>query len=107
MLKSLFPSKILPIFGDFYIYLNDFFDQPVKNKQEAYEKLIKRSRNGDYTTGNLLHFPYHQNYYKHIGIDLLRQINTSIPQLINFVGTLEEDDDTTMSFIAESSIKQF
>ena len=27
-----------------------FFDQPVKNKQEAYEKLIEMSRNGDYTT---------------------------------------------------------
>ena len=31
-----------------------FFDQPVKNKQEAYEKLIEMSRNDDYTTGNLL-----------------------------------------------------
>ena len=27
-----------------------FFDQPVKNKQEAYEKLIELSRNDDYTT---------------------------------------------------------
>ena len=31
-----------------------FFDQPVKSKQEAYEKLIKISRNDDSTTGNLL-----------------------------------------------------
>ena len=30
-----------------------FFDQPVKNKQEASEKLIERSGNNDYTTGNL------------------------------------------------------
>ena len=28
-------------------------DQPLKNKQEAYEKLIKMSRNNDYTTRNL------------------------------------------------------
>ena len=28
-----------------------FFDQPVKNKHEAYEELVK---NDDYTTGNLL-----------------------------------------------------
>ena len=28
-----------------------FFDQPVKNKREAYEELVK---NDDYTTGNLL-----------------------------------------------------
>ena len=33
-----------------------FFDQPVKNKQEAYEKLIEISRNDDYTTGNLLDY---------------------------------------------------
>ena len=37
-----------------------FFDQPVKNKQEAYEKLIEVSRNDDYTTGNLLDYFYHQ-----------------------------------------------
>ena len=50
-----------------------FFDQPVKNKQEVYEKLIEMSKNDDYTTGNLLDFRYHQNYYKLIGIDLSRQ----------------------------------
>ena len=33
-----------------------FFDQPVKIKQKAYEKLIEMSRNNDYTTGNLLDF---------------------------------------------------
>ena len=27
-----------------------FFDQPVKNKQEAYEKCIEISRNDDYST---------------------------------------------------------
>ena len=46
-----------------------FFNQPVKSKQEAYEKLIKMSRNDDYTIGNLLDFSYHQNYYKLIGIE--------------------------------------
>ena len=30
-----------------------FFDQPVKNKQKAYEKIIKMSRNDDNITGNL------------------------------------------------------
>ena len=54
-----------------------FFDQPVKNKQEAFEKLINMSKNNDYTTGNLLDFLYHQKYYKVIAINLSRQINTS------------------------------
>ena len=38
-----------------------FFDQPMRNKQEAYEKLVKILRNDDYTTGNLLEYLYHQN----------------------------------------------
>ena len=37
-----------------------FFDQPVKSKLEAYEKLTEMSRNDDYTTGNLLDFSYRQ-----------------------------------------------
>ena len=78
-----------------------FLDHPVKNKQEAYENLIKMSRNDNYTTANLLDFSYHQSYYKLIGIDLSRQTNTNIPQQINFVGNLEEDDGATMFFIAE------
>ena len=47
-----------------------YFDYPVKNKQEAYEKLIKVSRNDDYTTGNLLDYLYQQKHYKLIGINL-------------------------------------
>ena len=57
-----------------------FFDQPVKNKQEVYEKLIRMSRNYDNTTGNLLNYFNHQKYYKHIGIDLSRQPNITILQ---------------------------
>ena len=36
-----------------------FFDQQLNNKQEAYEKLIKMSRNDDYTIGNLFDYLYH------------------------------------------------
>ena len=50
-----------------------FFDQPVKNKEDAYEKLIEMSRNDDYTTGNLLDLSYRQKDYKLIVIDLFRQ----------------------------------
>ena len=32
------------------------FHQPVKNKQEAFEKLIETSKNDDCTTGNLLDY---------------------------------------------------
>ena len=81
--------------------MNQFFYQPVKSKQEVYEKLIEMSRNKDYKTENLLDYLYHQKYYKLIGNDVSRQKNTSIPQQINFTGKLEEDDGATMFFIAE------
>ena len=82
-----------------------FFDQPVKSKQDAYEKRQEMSRNNDYTTGNLLDYLFHQKYYKLIGIDLLRQTNTSIPQQINFTGKLEEYYDATIFFITEKQQK--
>ena len=66
------------------------FIQPVKNREEAYEKL-QVSKNNDFLTRNLLNYSYHQNYYKVIGIDLLRQTNTSIPQQMNFAGKLEDN----------------
>ena len=65
-----------------------FFDQPVKNKQEAYEKFVERSINDGYTTRNLLDYLFPQKYYKLIGIDLSRKTNTSISQQINFVEKL-------------------
>ena len=77
-----------------------FFDQPIKGKQEAYEKLTEMSRNYDFTTGNLLDFSNHQNYYKRIDTDLSRQRNKNIPEQINFTGKLEEDDGAAMFFIA-------
>ena len=36
-----------------------FFDLPVKNEEEAYQKkIIEISRNNDYTTSKLLDFAY-------------------------------------------------
>ena len=45
---------------DFNVLIDgkSFFDLPVKNEEEAYEKIIEMSRNNDYTTGNLLDFAY-------------------------------------------------
>ena len=66
-----------------------FFDQPVKNKQEVYEKPLEMSRKNYHTKGDSLDYLHHQNYYKLIVIDLLREINTIIPQTINLKGKLE------------------
>ena len=76
-------------------------DQPVKNKQEEYEKLVETSKNYDYTTGKLLDYLYHQKYGKPIGIDLSRQKNTSISQQINFIGKLDKNEGAKKVFITE------
>ena len=50
-----------------------FFDLPIKNEEEAYEKIIDISRNNECTTGNLLDYDYFKKYYKLIAMDLSKQ----------------------------------
>ena len=74
---------------------------PVKNEDEAYEKIINMSNNNDYTTGNLLDF---KENYNLIAIDLSKQTKLKDPQQINFIGKLEnQDHGATMFFIIEKS----
>ena len=83
-----------------------FFDVPVKNKEEAYEKIMSISKNNDYTTGNLLDYEYFSKHYKLIAIDLSKQIeleNSDLKQQINLIGRLERDDGATMFFIIKKS----
>ena len=92
---------------DFNILIDgkSFFDTPIKNKEETYEKIIKMSRNSDYTTGNLLDYEYFSNHYKLIAVNLSKQTelgNLDIKQQINFIGRLDENN-TTMFFIIEKS----
>ena len=47
-----------------------FFDLPLKNEEEAYDKTIVTSKNNDYTTGSLLDFIYFKENYRLIPIDL-------------------------------------
>ena len=76
-----------------------FFDLPVKNEEEAYEKIIEMSRNNDYTTGNLLDFAYFKENYRLIATDLSKQTKLKDPQQINFIGKLEnQDHGATMFF---------
>ena len=61
---------------DFNVLVNgkSFFDVPVKNKEEAYKKIIEISKNNDYTTGKLLNYESFSKHYKLIAIDLSKQI---------------------------------
>ena len=87
-----------------------FFDLPVKNEEEAYEKIIEISKNNEYNTGNSLDYEYFKKYDRLIAIDLSRQSNLDkdARQQINFTGTLEEE--ATMFFIIkkkEETILEF
>ena len=57
------------------------FDVPVKNKEEAYEKIMRISKNNNYTTGNLLDYDNFSKDYKLIAIDLRKQIESENPDL--------------------------
>ena len=81
-----------------------FFDNPIKNKEEAYEQIIEMSN--EYTTGNLLHYEYFSKHYKLIAIDLSKQTefeNPDLKQQINFIGRLERNEGATMFFIIEKA----
>ena len=93
---------------DFNVLIDgkSFFDVPVKNKEEAYEKIMSISKNNDYTTGNLLYYEYFSKHYKLIAIDLSKQIeleNPDLKQQINFIGRLTRNEGAPMFFIIEMS----
>ena len=78
---------------------------PVKNKEEAYKKIMSISKNNDYTAGNLLDYEYFSKHCNLIAIDLSKHIeleNLDLRQQINFIGKLE-DDKATMIFIIKKS----
>ena len=91
--------------SDFNVLIDgkSFFDLPVKNDEEAYEKIIEMSNNNNYTTGNLLDFAYFRTNYKLIAIDLSKQTKIKDPQQINFIGKLLRNTGATMYFIIERS----
>ena len=79
---------------------NAFFELPVKNLEETYEKITQiTDHSGYYTRGNLLDYEYFKEHYKLIAIDLSKQIgleNKDIKQQINFIGNLERDNGAVL-----------
>ena len=82
---------------------NCFFDSPVKNEEEAYDKIFNMCNDNDYITGNLLDFAYFKENYRLIAIDLSKQTKLKDPQQINFIGKLLKNTGATMFFIIEKS----
>ena len=82
--------------NDFNVLIDriSFFDLPVKNEEEAYEKIIDMS--------NV--FAYFKKHYKLIAIHLSKQTNLKDLQQINFIGgKLLKNTGATMFFIIEKS----
>ena len=90
---------------DFNVFIDgkSFFDLPVKNEEEAYEKIMYMSSNNDYTTSNLWDFAYFKENYNLIAIDLSRQTKLKDLQQISFIGKLSATQGTTMFFLIEKS----
>ena len=86
---------------------NAFFELPIKNIEETYEKIIQITDHSSYYTRvNLLDYEYFKEHYKLIVIDLSKQIelqNKDIKQQINFIGNLDRDDGAFMFFIIQKS----
>ena len=89
---------------------NPFFELPVKNIEETYEKILQISDdNGYFTRGNLLDFNYFKTHYKMIAIDLSKQIaleNKDTKQQINFIGSLDRDEGATISLLSKNKKNQ-
>ena len=85
-----------------YLMERSFFDFPVKNEEEAYEKMTDMSNNNDCTTGNLLDFVYLKKIQL-IAIDLSQQTKLRDPQQISFIDKLLTRCGATMFFIIEKS----
>ena len=112
LLEKIIQQKIIPQYylpnariKDFNVLIDgeSFFDLPVRNEEEAYEKIMDMSHNNDYTTGNLLDFAYLKKNYRLIAIDLSKQTKLKDPQQISFIGKLDEANGATMFFIIEKS----
>ena len=91
---------------DFNVLIDgkSFFDLPVKNEEEAYEKIMEMSRNDYHTAGNLLDFAYFKEKYQLIATELSEQTKLKDPQQINFNGKPENQTyGATMFFIKEKS----
>ena len=87
---------------------NSFY-QPVKNNKVTYENIRKicTGSGDDYTIGSLLSYPYVNDTYKMIAVDLSKhQILDSDPravQQINFIANLDRAGNTRIYFILEEA----
>ena len=82
-----------------------FFDLPLKNEEEAYEKIINMSNDNECTTGNLLDFADFKKNYRLITIDLIKETKLKDPQQISFIVKLLNRNRATISLSLKNQKK--
>ena len=87
----------------------NIFDQPINSITKTYKNIreIATGQRDDYATGCLLDYPYFEDHYKMIAIDLSKQqaldADPRAIQQINFTANLDRVGNTTMVFIIEEA----
>ena len=87
----------------------NFFDQPIKDNMVTYDNIRKvaTAQGDDYTTGCLLDYPYLNDTYKMIGVDLSKQkaldADPRTIQQINFTANLDRAGNKRIYFILEEA----
>ena len=87
----------------------NFFDQPIKNNKVTYNNIrkIATGQGDDYRTGCLLDYPYFENTYKMIAVDLSKQQaldgDPRAIQQINFPANPDRAGNTRVYFILEEA----
>ena len=88
---------------------DNIFDQPIEENKLMYENIrkIATSQGDDYTTGCLLSYPYVNDTYKMIVVDLSKQqaVDTDprAIQQINFTEHSNKAGNTRIYFIVEEA----
>ena len=94
---------------DYNVMINsrNVFDQPINSMNKTYGNIrkIATGKGDDYKTGSLLDYPYFEDHYKMIAIDLSKQQELDADprkiQQINFTANLDRAGNTTIFFIIE------
>ena len=87
----------------------NFFDQPIKDNMVTYDNIRKvaTAQGDDYTTGCLLDYPYLNDTYKMIAVDLSKQkaldADPRTIQQINFTANLDRAGNKRIYFILEEA----
>ena len=97
-----------PQIKDFNVLIDgkNFFDMPIKNKEETHEQITEMGRKNDCTTVSFLDYGYFSKHYKLIAIDLRKQTeleNPDLKQQINFIERLERNEGAKNFFNIEKS----